>query len=106
MQVKPAPDNESRMLDLIHSFPSFSTRVVVDRWDASFISDPDGLPAIYDQLPHDAQLVIEFALAVWNDTTDWTEYGFRSWSPRRAAPGWDDGHWRAFLGWVKDPVMP
>ena len=100
------PDNERRMLDLINTFPSIKKCGGPPEWNSCYFRNPKGLQAYYEQVPCDAQLVIEFALAVWNDKTHWDDFGFRSFSLRRAAARWDHDHWKAFFRWVKDPVMP
>ena len=99
-------DNESqRLLALINSFPCIKRLGGLSRWDAEYIVDPNGLRAWYGPLSSGERQVIEFGLFIWNESEDWTQFGFCQFRLKHALAGWDPAEMAIFLEWLKNPFF-
>lgn len=102
-------DTEQQMiLDLVNGFPGIKTCLgrPIDRWDPEYLLEPEGLLADYHLLSNGVRHVIDFALQVWDDSTDWEAYGFRTFSVTKAYTSWDPYHRTAFAKWAANPFFP
>jgi hypothetical protein len=100
----------SSNLELIHlltSFPSMANARIQD-WSGAYITRKEGeggLLDLYLGASSGQKRVIEFCLSVWNQDTDWTDFGFRPFNVAYAIGIWDDRHRAAFMAWAEDPFF-
>ena len=102
-------DAEQKMLFLIQSFPVIRRGEGrrIKEWSGDFIVRKEGgLKDLYDKMSSSECHVVEFALSVWNQNTDWTNYGYKPFQFARAFARWDNGQRAAFCAWVEDPFFP
>ena len=97
--------SEIKMVHLLSSFPSMPCKKVRE-WNCDFLTEPGGLIDIYRPSSSGQKRAIEFCLNVWNQDTDWTEFGYQNFNFASAFGTWDDAHKAAFLAWAKDPFFP
>ena len=96
------------MIDLLTSFPSMAN-LRIQEWSGAFVAMQEGgggLLDIYLVASSGQKRAIEFCLSVWNQNTDWAEFGFRPFNVVHAFGTWDDKHRASFMAWAKDPFFP
>jgi hypothetical protein len=81
----------------------------IQDWSGSYITRREGeggLLDLYLSAGSGQKRVIEFCLNVWNQDTDWTEFGYKPFNVAHAFGVWDDAHRASFLAWAEDPFFP
>jgi hypothetical protein len=95
------------MIHLLTSFPSMANARIQD-WSGAYITRKEGeggLLDLYLGASSGQKQVIEFCLSVWNQGTDWSEFGFRPFNVAYAFGIWDHRHRAAFMAWAEGPFF-
>jgi len=97
----------SSNLELIHlltSFPSMANaRIRTGPVPTSLGKRVKAVSWTYTWVPVRPEAGIEFCLSVWNQDTDWTDFGFRPFNVAYAIGIWDDKHRAA--SWLGQKIL-
>lgn len=102
------PDTRQAMVALLNSFPSMPCKGVKE-WGGSFIAAKEGEGGLLDTYlgaSSGQKRAIEFCLSIWNQHTEWTEYGYERFNFGYAWGLWDNAHRAAAMAWMRDPFFP